>query len=495
MQFTDLTLDLIEPSPTNPRRHRNKIEDADLMASISTHGILTPLLVRPMAETGKYQIAAGHRRFEVAGKLKLVTVPVQIREMGDKEYLEILQVENLQREEVHPLDEAAGYKELLEQGGYDVTTLAGRIGKSEAYVYQRLKLNDLVKEAQKLFLENRIGFGHAVILARLDRKQQKDILANHLFSYEHEPVSVRELSDYVRRFLYLDLGNVPWALDDASLVPEAGGCASCPKRTGSNPSLFTDMQHNTCTDRGCFENKMQAYIQKQIDSRPGLLRFSEYPTNHKKDSSVLNGATCRRLWGKEDRCESAEEAIFIDGNERGKITFICRDKDCPKHGVRARQTAGSESSDAVLRRKHKFEKAFRQKLFSEISEKVISLPGDNVTRIVARAMWRRVGGDSKRAMLKAAAHDVPRESIDEFVDRLIETAEPVELGRLMVCMAIAEELMVSTYAPGKAETMLKLADAYSVDAKAIRDGLKKEPKRQSVAKQEPKRKKARAAAA
>src|SRR5262249_28321787 len=270
-------------------------------------------------------------------------------------------------------------------GGYGVTTLAARIGKSDAYVYQRLKLNDLVKEAQKLFLENRIGFGHAVILARLDRKQQKDILANHLFSYQHEPVSVRELGEYVRRFLYLDLGNVPWALDDESLVPKAGGCASCPKRTGSNPSLFTDMQHNTCTDRGCFENKMQAYIQKQIDSRPGLLRFSEYPTNHKKDSSVLNGATCRRLWGKEDRCESAEEAIFTDGNDRGKITFICRDKDCPKHGVRARQTAGGDNTDAAFRRKHKFEKVFRQKLFVAISEKVNSDPGDNVTRIVARA--------------------------------------------------------------------------------------------------------------
>jgi hypothetical protein len=163
--------------------------------------------------------------------------------------------------------------------------------------------------------------------------------------------------------------------------------------------------------------------------------------------------------------------------------------------VRARQTAGSKNSDAVLRRKHKFEKTFRQKLFSEISEKVNSLPGDNVTRIVARAMWRRVGGDSKRAMLKATAHDVPRESSDEFVDRLIETAEPVELGRLMVCMAIAEELMVSTYAPGKAETMLKLADAYGVDAKAIRDSLKKEPKRPLGAKGQPKRKKVRAAAA
>src|SRR2546426_7201035 len=148
MAFTDVSPDVLEPSPVNPRRHRNKPEDADLVASISLHGILTPLLVRPIPGSGKYQIAAGHRRYETAKKLNLATVPIQVRDMEDKEYLEILHVENLQREDVHPLDEAVGYKELLEQG-YDAATLAGRLAKSEGHVRQRLKLNDLIKEAQK----------------------------------------------------------------------------------------------------------------------------------------------------------------------------------------------------------------------------------------------------------------------------------------------------------------------------------------------------------
>ena len=107
-------------------------------------------------------------------------MPVQIRPMDDKEYLEILHVENLQREDVHPMDEAAGYKELLEQG-YDVASLSARLGKSETHVRQQLKLNDLIKDAQKLFLEGKMGFGHAIILARLEKHQQKDILQNHLF--------------------------------------------------------------------------------------------------------------------------------------------------------------------------------------------------------------------------------------------------------------------------------------------------------------------------
>jgi ParB family chromosome partitioning protein len=492
MEFKNLDLETIEPSPCNPRRHRNKVEDADLMASISTHGILTPLLVRPIPDSGKYQIAAGHRRYEAAKKLNLATVPGQVREMDDKEYLEILRVENLQREDVHPLDEAVGYKELLEQGGYDVATLSARLGKHETHVYQRLKLNDLIKEGQKLFLENRIGFGHAVILARLDKKQQKDILANHLFSHQSEPVPVRELSEYVRHYLYLDLGNVPWRLEDADLLKEIGACSSCPRRTGSNPSLFTDMQNNICTDRGCFEKKMQAHVDKQIESRPGLLRFSDYSSNHRKDASVLTGAGCRRIWGKEDKCESAEEAICIDGSERGKTFFVCRNKQCPKHAFHPNHTRNAGSSDADARRKHRIEKTFRQRLFSEIRSKVNSLPGDKVTRIVARAMWRRAGGDSKRALLKIAGHDVPRDSVEQFGDRLIEKANAVELGRMMVSIPIADELIVPSHQAGKPETMLKLAEVYGIELKAIRDGIRNETKPGS--KQRRPHKKAHAAA-
>jgi ParB family chromosome partitioning protein len=327
MEFTDLVIDLIMPSPRNPRRHRNPNEDADLMASISTHGILTRLLVRPFEQSGKYQIAAGHRRYEAAKKLHWTRVPVQIRQMDDKEYMEILHVENLQREDVHPMDKAIGYKQLLVQG-YDVAALPARLGKSETHVYQQLKLNDLISEAQKLFLEVKMVFGHAVVLARLEKKQQKDILANHLFSYAKEAVPVRELSDYVRRCLYLDLTNIPWASDDPELLKEAGACSSCPKRTGSNPSLFADRQKSICTDRACFEKKMQAHIEKQMALQPALARFSDYPTNHRKDRTVLTNTTCRRIWGKDNKCPFAEEAIAIDGSDRGKITWISRYKDC-----------------------------------------------------------------------------------------------------------------------------------------------------------------------
>src|SRR5262245_13260151 len=131
MQFRDIALDAIEPSPSNPRRRRNPAADAELMASVSTYGILTPLLVRPAAEPGKYQIAAGHRRYDAATMLKFVDGARANPRDGRQGVYGSASRRKPQREDVHPLDEAIGYKELLTNGGYDLATLSAKIGKSE----------------------------------------------------------------------------------------------------------------------------------------------------------------------------------------------------------------------------------------------------------------------------------------------------------------------------------------------------------------------------
>ena len=113
-------------------------------------------------------------------------------------------------------------------------------------------------------------------------------------------------------------------LDDGELLREAGPCCRCLKRTGSNPSLFTDMEKNICTDRACFEKKMQAHIANQIGLRPTLVRFSDDAADRRIDRGVLTSATCRRIWGKHDQCGSVEAAIVINGGERGRIIFVCR---------------------------------------------------------------------------------------------------------------------------------------------------------------------------
>jgi len=139
-----------------------------------------------------------------------------------------------------------------------------------SYVYQRLKLNDLIKEAQSCFSEIESVLGTRDTCPARQETAEGDS-GNHLFTHQDEPVSCG-LSDYVVDTSIWILVTFRGRSKTRNLCPRRVGVRMS-KRTGSNPSLFTDMQHDICTDRGCFEKKMQAHIQKRFDSHPGCSRF------------------------------------------------------------------------------------------------------------------------------------------------------------------------------------------------------------------------------
>jgi ParB/RepB/Spo0J family partition protein len=161
---------LIE-SPWNPRKHFDKAEMEKLEASVKAHGQLTPGLVRPVG--AKFEIAAGHRRFRAAKAAGLDGFLAVVRELTTAEFCEILTIENDERADVHPLEQAAGYKLLMTQAGYDVAKIAARIQRDHTYVYDRLALLQLNDDLKKLFLEDRFTVSHAVVLARLSSDEQK----------------------------------------------------------------------------------------------------------------------------------------------------------------------------------------------------------------------------------------------------------------------------------------------------------------------------------
>ena len=172
-------------SPMNTRKHFDPDGLKELEQSIREKGVLTPLLARPVPawnvtpkpDGRRFEIAAGHRRYRAAKAAGLEALPVVLQEMTDTELLEVLVIENDQREDVHPLEEADGYRRLTMPGtGYDVAKVAARVGRSVKYVYDRLKLLELTKEAQKLFLDGRFTAAHAILLARLKPEDQKRAL-------------------------------------------------------------------------------------------------------------------------------------------------------------------------------------------------------------------------------------------------------------------------------------------------------------------------------
>lgn len=221
----------LHESPLNTRQHFDVVKLAELATSMRTSGQLTPLLARPSQLENKpgFELAAGHRRRRAAEAAGMSELMVIVRDLDDRTFLEILTVDNLQREDVHPLEEAQGYRNLLTIDGYDPKQIGERVSKSESYVYDRLTLLKLIPELQELFFANRFSLGHAVLLARQGASVQKKLVedtdgAGGLWRMDHghatlglakpddeegeyaglRPVTVRELQQWIDTYVRFD---------------------------------------------------------------------------------------------------------------------------------------------------------------------------------------------------------------------------------------------------------------------------------------------------
>ncbi|MCP5533572.1 MAG: ParB/RepB/Spo0J family partition protein [Akkermansiaceae bacterium] len=167
----DVPIDNVVPSPLQPRHTFVEAPLDDLVDSIRQHGIIQPLIVRPV--NGKLELIAGERRWRASKKLGLATVPVIEREASDRDVLEMALIENLQREDLNPMEEAAGYVRLAREFSLKQDEIAARVGKSRASVANAMRLLDLHDDVQKLVAQQRLTVGHAkAILSIKDRDGQ-----------------------------------------------------------------------------------------------------------------------------------------------------------------------------------------------------------------------------------------------------------------------------------------------------------------------------------
>ena len=167
----------IEPNRDQPRRYFDESALAELADSIRQHGVLQPLVVRPLAGGG-YQIIAGERRWRACRMAGVSEVPAVVREMTDVEAMEIALIENLQREDLNIMEEAAGYRTLMEEHGMTQDQVASRVGKSRPVVANALRLLNLPQEVAQMVREGRLSAGHARALLSIgDASLQKEIAA------------------------------------------------------------------------------------------------------------------------------------------------------------------------------------------------------------------------------------------------------------------------------------------------------------------------------
>jgi ParB family chromosome partitioning protein len=157
----EIPVDKVRPNPDQPRRHFNEAELEELAQSIREKGVLQPILVRPGMFAGEYQIVAGERRWRAAQRTGVRTIPAVIRSLSDAEVLEIAIVENVQRADLSPLEEAEGYKALIDRFGRTQAQVAETVGKSRVHVTNALRLLQLPEPVLALIREGRLTAGQA----------------------------------------------------------------------------------------------------------------------------------------------------------------------------------------------------------------------------------------------------------------------------------------------------------------------------------------------
>ncbi len=189
-----LPVEYLHPSPYQPRRHFDDEAFAALVESVRDKGVLQPILVRPdPRDRGRFEIVAGERRWRAAQQAQLHDVPVVVKELSDRDTLEVALVENLQREDLTPLEEAEAYRRLMDEFGHTQEILARAVGKSRSHVANTLRLLGLPESVRRMVDEGELSAGHARTLVNASDAED---LAGQIV---RRGLNVRQAEDLIRK--------------------------------------------------------------------------------------------------------------------------------------------------------------------------------------------------------------------------------------------------------------------------------------------------------
>lgn len=246
----------LRTSPYNPRTTYEEEGIKELAATLRESGLLHPLHVRP--KDGHYEIITGERRFHAAKLLGWKQIAVYVRAATDAQARDMALTENLQREDMAPMDEARAYKTLVSEGA-DIYTLAAKYGKSDRYIYDRLKLNDLIPAIADLLSRKMIGLGIALEVSKCEKFIQQDLYENHLKGSAEDDTPQtgwrgKGLADF-RRLL-----QDAYTSDLTRYAFDKSDCLHCVHNTNTYDMFAETNSCGHCTDRECLQAKNAAFV-------------------------------------------------------------------------------------------------------------------------------------------------------------------------------------------------------------------------------------------
>lgn len=435
-----LSLAKIVPSKTNPRKNFEGPELDELADSIRTHGVLQPVLVRPMfdvddGELDHFELVAGERRYRASLQAGKDSIPAMVQLLTDDQAMELQIIENLQRKDVTPIEEAEGFQRLLRKLDFDqellpiaerstrtelVQTIATRIGKSVRYVWARMKLVNLVPEVKQALEAGRIEPSHADVLVTYPPEKQKEIFFEHFTEpvwkdgevadfqiqddagfgepskYVENPVSVRELKRLLEQEgKPLKSANWKWQKDVDGGMPgavidgqPAPRCVGCEFNTATESG---DTKKATCVNDECFDAKKKYFVQIELDhveqaakqNGTKLLKVIDSYFDGYKKKGFLPGDEWKKV-GK-GSCEHDVDAVQVhDDGTPEKIVHVCATKTCKVHFGRA--AAASKSPEQIKQdQERKAENSARLAIAKKIVASTTKLP-DVILRHMAMVL-------------------------------------------------------------------------------------------------------------
>jgi ParB/RepB/Spo0J family partition protein len=448
-----LPLDKCHKSPSQPRKRGEKKPDDDFVKSIREKGVIQPIIVR-VRKAGGWEIVFGHRRHTGSVMAKRQTIPAIVRDLTDDEVFELQMVENVHRQDMHPLDEADGFKRMVERGK-TVQYIADKVSRPVTHVAQRLKLCELSKEGRDALDDEEISLGVAVLVARVPVALQAEALKSL-----YHGVSAAEAKRRLEATYLLRLDQAPFDVTDAKLVEKAGACTTCPKRTGQQRELFPDAARaDLCVDRVCYRGKLDAVWQVRLrEAKAGGTPVLEgkaaqsalgYGGGYKKldDEDYVGGKyqKIRTFLGKKNR----PPVSLAQDDRTGAIVELVRASDVAKLSKAAAPGRSDNPSSDNQKRQEEAQRrraaAVSQVVMMAV-EKLKVLSSAQVLRLLTHALVERSWNDVQMAVSwRRGLEDGKRGTgVEQRLLAYLKTlAAPAEVAGLGL------ELALRTIAPGK----------------------------------------------
>ena len=516
--FDMLPVAAIAPSLTNPRKTFDAAKLQELADSIRMSGVHQPVLVRPLPATRladtwaerdhpraplpTFELVAGERRLRACKLAGVQHIPAMIKPMSDREVLECQLIENLQRDDLPPMEEAEGYQALIDATGIHKEEIGTRIGRSRTYVYGRLKLLDLCATASVSLRQGHIDASRALVIARIpdEALQVKALTEATRKDYQGSVPSHRAFLTWVQGNVMLRLDGARFKITDASLVPAAGSCRDCSKRTGANPDLFADVDSaDVCTDPPCYHNKQQAYDNATIalaqERGQRVILGKEAKKIWSYEYGGLDGFTRLdkpdyRVDGKKPLSKvlgkDAPLAVLIAHPSSGELVAVVSDDELNKvlkaRGLltpaQARASGKHDKAEAARRLLEKVEKTWRKmaiaKVYAVGSTQPIEGLSASLMRLMALRLVPSLRGDERAIYgeLFGIGKVAQREGIEDHVREC--AVDNIDLV-CMVLLSLHDMLSLVQYQDGKASPTPHIdavAADLEVDLQAIKDQVK-----------------------